>query len=1148
MSEIEEKTNVTEKPHLPGIWDELDCVHDTIIEASAGTGKTFALQQIVLKLVQEKKVESPKNILLVTFTEKATGELRDRIRTILQEHDLLPADFDEMTISTIHSFCQKLLTEYAFENGVPMSRNVVGSDDDLMRQAILTSLHSEAFLEKCGGHFMEWMDQAGYDSAEGLVSYVQSQMETPIDFQKYLDDAFLSLREAAEQNENPWKWLLDNAVFESEDTPVYRMLVTFSTNYPEIMKIGSQPYREAFSLTGFDWKTKYRMGTGRFKQFGRNLPAFVNFWNAFRESSSGFLRDPLLDLAKKEFKRLKEASGSMTFDEMVKQASEVIAQESKREDSPLLQKLRERYPVALVDEFQDTDLQQWTIFRNLFSHEKNPNGFLLVVCDPKQAIYGFRGADIGTYLQAKQEIVDTFRDARKTLFETYRSTRRMVGCFNDLFSTPDWFGEMAVDGRRISYEEVAYPLNGNPKYDSILHDRTECGSLALLESLPDWVEEGVKGGLGNKSQCIPLFVQNAIAEIQRLIGLRPAFEFEQTEENADRRTTFRYGDFCFLVRAKSEAETIRQELISAGIPFCQYKEAGIYSSPEAESILAMLDFLAEPNRRGRRAAVLQTCFFDIPPWEVEQALEAVSLEFNQQIGRWQELIKACQWNRLFDSLMTDTRVAHPLADDYEFDRRWAAIRQILDTLLNQLGRSALRIEEFSNLLRQYRDDDRRAGEGAALRQLESEEDRVQIMTMHACKGLQFPVVFIPWGFSNTERTDEDADELRRLLYVAITRAQYKVYLPWSKRTDTEGIGSKNSPLRGGFLAHAICTHFQRIMEQGPDKGEGCSLADFMREQVVDGGEPTVSGDFPIRPADYQAPVEPVEFAPPSIPKNSHLHWDSFSSLNRHDFQAKPLLDADQENDEITDSSAETVQRTETLVPRMALSGTVFHEVMEALCNGGTDGTIGFEVGQQALADVLAPGSALRTLGAQRMNANALATQERGEDSTERTLARMAWVALNTELQLRGQRIFLRDIPRKDRRAEVNFVLSERAIYDGHVNPRDGVFNGSIDLLFRPDGLDGRVYILDWKTNFLAEGYDGETVWEAMEAAGYPLQYRLYSLAANQWLGENKLGGIVYLFVRGGEQGDQSGIYTEEMNSSNLSTCFSEVFHVLERNF
>ena len=123
---------------------------DAIIEASAGTGKTYTLQSIVLKLLLEKTIESVKNLLLVTYTEKAAGELKDKIRTVLEEAGCLPADFDEVTICTIHSFCRSLLTEYAFENRVPMQVEIGGSDKDLIHRAVRTTLQGAEFTARYG--------------------------------------------------------------------------------------------------------------------------------------------------------------------------------------------------------------------------------------------------------------------------------------------------------------------------------------------------------------------------------------------------------------------------------------------------------------------------------------------------------------------------------------------------------------------------------------------------------------------------------------------------------------------------------------------------------------------------------------------------------------------------------------------------------------------------------------------------------------------------------------------------------------------------------------------------------------------------------------------------------------------------------------
>ena len=180
-----------------------------------------------------------------------------------------------------------------------------------------------------------------------------------------------------------------------------------------------------------------------------------------------------------------------------------------------------------------------------------------------------------------------------------------------------------------------------------------------------------------------------------------------------------------------------------------------------------------------------------------------------------------------------------------------------------------------------------------------------------------------------------------------------------------------------------------------------------------------------------------------------------------------------------------------------------------------------------------------------MRRNSLGNQEGEGDSTERTLARMVWRALNTGIEIGGRKICLKDIPFKDRLAEVEFVMDEESVlgadtprFGGAV--RDGAFNGKIDLLVR---IGGTVYVIDWKTNSLAD-YGAPSVEAAMEAAGYPLQFKLYSLAVARWLGREALAGVAYLFVRGGEHGEASGVYARAMDDAMFADCRQSVLAVI----
>jgi hypothetical protein len=408
------------------------------------------------------------------------------------------------------------------------------------------------------------------------------------------------------------------------------------------------------------------------------------------------------------------------------------------------------------------------------------------------------------------------------------------------------------------------------------------------------------------------------------------------------------------------------------------------------------------------------------------------------------------------------------------------------------------------------------------------------MTMHASKGLEFKAVFIASGLSKP-KSDDSLEEEKRLYYVALTRAEHKLYLPWTrwdrhlrKGVEERGLGSMGSPLLGdGFLSRAILALFAA---DGREPGNATvSLAsDGNGDLGENGGSDLKSG--------RAAPIYDIGSL-----KHLRLQWDSFSSLSRWD-AAESVAPAVENDSDETPAGVLPVQKPgATLLPRNNISGNVFHEIMETLCAmDEKKGEAGFGVGAVPLDEALADGGQLMDVVRRAMRRNALDNQDGGGDSTELTLARMAWRALNTSIEIGGREIFLKDVRFADRLAEVEFVVDEAAVLGADTprigdTVRDGVFNGKIDLLIRPDGEGGPVYILDWKTNSLGD-YGKLSVESAMEAAGYPLQFKLYSLAVARWLGRDALAGIVYLFVRGGEHGSRSGVYARIMDDRALEDC------------
>ena len=1112
---------------------------DAIIEASAGTGKTYTLQSIVLKLLLEKTIDSVKNLLLVTYTEKAAGELKDRIRKVLEEAGCLPSDFDEVTICTIHSFCRSLLTEYAFENRVPMQTEVCGSDADMIHQAVLKALHSEEYRNQQGSDFVELMTEAGL-TADDLVDEIQKN-------------------------------------FKSTDP------------MPESVE----------------------KGRGKKKVPVRDCKAILV--NALRP------------IAQRLFHEIKESTSVMTFDDLVERACKVVEDEAEVEKSgkksALLEAIRRKYRIALVDEFQDTDSKQWEIFKSIFSHNVNkiddgPNpkqGALLVVGDPKQAIYSFRGADVGAYLAAKNEITGGDDGKVKRLDTTYRSSPKLVDAFNKIFgekvgADPSWFDGMKEGNGSITYEAVNPPPPGTKKFDGIDYHSEFGEPVELLESMsgdkPPKTPASPNSGYGNKSRCLPEFLRNAVREIKRLVSLKPAaYTTMDKDTGAVVSHTFSYRDMCILVRGHAEADKAREILAAANIPFSIYKEQGIYASAEAEALLALFDFLSVPSRRGRLEALLLTPLFGYSPDQLEARRKQEDREFSRQLEVWQELVSKKEWSKLFESVMNDTLLAHPSKDDPDFDRSWAATRQILDKLLEQVGRKAQTIDEFADVLRSWRQDDKRAGEDGALRRKESEADRVQIMTMHVSKGLEYPVVFIAWGFGKLGSQAREGEkesairEEKRLLYVALTRAEHKLYLPWSqwaqhRRTkknrageivdewDETGIGSVGSALLIpnaekltdsqknpdlGFLARGIRAFFgsgdaaKEAVIRVAERAKTAELAikdkanaELEEETKVGGGGNGAAPEIKVYELDAKALTR------------QKIDNDSYSSIHRKAKQsAEP--EGDSRNDENNDDVA-SLKKEKTLLPRNNISGDVFHEIMETLCNNDdeTDITaLGFcTVGKAKFAE-MAKNERFLNLIRKTMRKHQVESQKGANgDTTERVLARMAWRALNVPIVIGGDKFFLKEIDASNRRAELEFVvnranvLGDDGVTDGGgrgatalSDPQsESTFNGKIDLLVRPDGRDGPVYILDWKTNSLPS-YGMETLGRAMTASDYHLQYQFYSQAVRYWLHGAELGGVAYMFVRAGEKSESlegdTGVFVADAVAISQESCRAAIKNALK---
>ena len=470
-------------------------------------------------------------------------------------------------------------------------------------------------------------------------------------------------------------------------------------------------------------------------------------------------------------------------------------------------------------------------------------------------------------------------------------------------------------------------------------------------------------------------------------------------------------------------------------------------------------------------------------------------------------------------------------------KRFEAYRQIFDKLLSSQTHRAESLLDFMDILRNWsssKDDD---VDGDDYRRKDTADDRVQIMTMHASKGLEFPFVIIGSGFSDfiksrypvqpyTDRNkggrrvcaidwtdahktayrEKAIAECKRLYYVALTRAQFKIVAPF-KANELKGNTTKSQPLNLFLTSAYEAAKSEQVKSVTADEINSIQPLKELGESETG-----------LAPA-----IEDVAEKFDNLYTHK-LAVDSFSGLNKHKKSS-----GDSKDDEIPPSQELVERRKNDPLEPGAKGGTVFHAIMETLCKNEAEPNFN-SVGQIASEEAVCQCAPLIDLVEKTMDENRLRNRGENENATRDALAKMAWRVLTTPIELKSAggsvtTIRLGDIPFADRRAEVEFntleggesgMLRSVDVDAGKARLKHGFMTGFIDLLFRHDG---KYYILDWKTNML-EDYAPATVERAMQEAGYVNQFKTYWLAFAKQLeacgseASAACGGSVYLFVRG----------------------------------
>jgi exodeoxyribonuclease V beta subunit len=1054
----------------------------TVLESSAGTGKTFTIAALAARYVAEGRARLP-DVLLVTFGRAATAELRERVRERLVSAErgladpvrargsgdtvlaLLAnadsgeltlrrrrlaaalADFDSATIATTHQFCHRMLA----------GLGVAGDTDP-------DAVFSEDF--------------------DDLVTEVA-------------DDLYLR-KYAAQGAPRP---------------PFGR--ATALTVAREAVEDPQARLEPADAADGSEAQVRYRFACA--------------------------VRD--------EVRRRKRDRRLYGYDDMLTRLADALTDPVR--GPAACARLRERYPVVLVDEFQDTDPVQWDILRTAFHGHTT----LVLIGDPKQAIYTFRGADVVSYLTAAGSA-----GGHATLAVNWRSDVPLLSGLETVFGGAA-LGDERIRVRRVGAAHPDGRLSGAPAGTPVRVRVVSRDRLRLN-----------KRGMPSADDARGVVAADVAGDIAALLGSGARL--------GDRRLAA--GDVAVLVRTHRQGALVRDALTGVGVPAVLGGTTSVFGSPTAQDWLVLLEGLEQPHRATRVAAASLTCFVGWSAEELAAAGDERTEELGMRLRHWAAVLADSGVAALLEAV-TATGLPARLLSRSGGERRLTDLRHIGLALHAAAVEGQLGLAALVEWLRRRVDEADRDTSTERSRRLESDADAVQVITVHSSKGLEFPVVYVPFGwdrhvgrpellllhddsgarvldvggpggprFSDHQRRHlaEEAGEDLRLLYVALTRAQSQVVTWWAPTMNTPA-SALHRMLIGRPAPGTVPQATYRVPDDDAALTRLRKLASpYLAVERVGSGEQT-------------------RWAPPA-PPSPQLSTATFGRRVDGGWQRTSYsrLTVGAHDAAGVASEPEETERDDEAMPPIAVESDVVDEIsspMADLPSGAAFGTLVHAVLETA--DTTAPDVLAELTERAREQ---LDRRPSGLDPD--VLAAALLPAVETPLGplMAGRR--LRDISPGERLTELEFELP-LAGGDGpapasdvtlaavglllrrHLGPDDplagypdllaspglgssrlrGYLTGSMDAVLRAPGENGpRYVVVDYKTNWLGEvgptgpaplttrHYSPPALVRAMTAAHYPLQALLYSVALHRFLRWRQpryvpaehLGGVLYLFLRG----------------------------------
>lgn len=1160
----------------------------SLIEANAGTGKTWTITALYLRLILETE-RSVDSILVVTFTEIATAELRDRIRARLSEaraafaraprapesgscrhddplldgllqraadHDRAAlqleralADFDQAPVYTIHAFCQRVLADRAFESAMPFETRIL-PDESLLLQEIVedfwrrTLYGASPLFVRCVLESNLTPLKLREDLNGRLWSYLE--VRRPV-LSGDLDSVESEYEQAYARARSIWRASHDAIAAElagNRNLHGGRYRADRVREWLEEMDRCLSPERPGITL--FERFEKFTPAAlAEATKRGANPPGhpFYAACEALRRAHAALevahqkrlaiLKAELLEYCNTELAARKERLRLQSYDDLLLNLAGALG---AAHGSALAQAIRERYTAALIDEFQDTDPVQYRIFRTVYGGSGLP---VFMVGDPKQSIYSFRGADIFAYLDARRDA-----EHRHALDVNWRSERPLLTAINALF---------ARGAAPFVIHDIPFvPSEAAP------------GSRGCLvvegESAPPfqfWLMAGENGKARNKDAAIALATEATAAEIARLLdlGARERARIAVPENRAFRERPLSGGDVAVLVRNHRQAYAMAEALRRFGIASVERGGESVFATHEAEELQRLLTAVAEPGREALLRGALATELIGYSA-EALHALASDETAWENMVERFRAA--HTEWHeqgfiRMARRLLLDHGVLERLLAYPDGERRATNISHLLELMHRDTAGHG--ISAAVEWLAQKRRSPARRNEEELLR-LESDENLVKILTVHAAKGLEFPLVFCPFMWDGRLHAERDAairfhdpakghapvldvgsDDLEasrplavreelaesvRLLYVALTRARYRCWMVWGHINEAD-----TSAPAWLFHRHAI------------GAGAAVTLSDGLIRDDLERFAADCEGLIGVRSIPLeQEPTSAVHAPPPprlvsrTFSGVVHETWrvTSFSALAHERPAETPDYDAGTRETEF-DIGVES--RDIYAFPRGARTGRCLHAIFEEIDFAAADRTALERVVARALAAHDFPGHWLDVVS--DMVARVLATPL--DDTGVLRLERIGSDRRLNELEFYYPIARLSDVGLKGLLLDWSFPDDIRSrIGTLQFAPAQGYMKGYIDLVFE---ADGRYYLADYKSNWLGPSptsYRQLDLSKAMAREAYYLQYLVYCVALHRYLGmrlgrydyEEHFGGVRYLFLRGMDPrlGAANGVYAD----------------------